>query len=186
MTNNIKYSVSVLFIIIIVFFINQRLQNQHTVKTGNIFTGNIEDISKITISEKNKILELVKTDSIWSIAQADSMIVKENQLNKIFDKILPLKKEMLITNKKEKWEKFGVDDSLGRHFKLFDNIDNELIHYVFGNSGNDYQRNYIRENNSSEVYRTNDNVYYLLNSNVNYWGSKPSKQENKEEIETTK
>ena len=35
----------------------------------------------------------------------------------------------------------------------------------------------MRANNSSDVYRTNDNVYFLLNSNVNYWGAKPKKEE---------
>ena len=61
--------------------------------------------------------------------------------------------------------------------KLFDKSEKELIHYVFGNSGQDYQHNYVRANNSSDVYRTNDNVYFLLNSNVNYWGTKPKKEE---------
>ena len=37
---------------------------------------------------------------------------------------------MLITTKSEKWEKFGVDDSLGRHIQVFDENDNEIIHYV--------------------------------------------------------
>ena len=91
---------------------------------------------------------------------------------------------MLITNKAEKWEKFGVDDSLGRHFKIFNSDNKELKHYIFGNSGQDYQHNYIRENGSSEVYRTNDNVYFLLNSNVNYWGSKPPKPDKEPVLET--
>jgi hypothetical protein len=90
---------------------------------------------------------------------------------------------MLITSKEEKWEKFGVDDSLGRHLRIFDENDKELIHFVFGNSGQDYQHNYIREHKSSDVYRTNDNVYFLLNSNVTYWGKKPPKPEPEEKKE---
>ena len=183
MTNTIKYSLSFLVAIIILFFINQKLQSKHTIQSGKIFVEDVEKIYKIQISENDKVLELLKTDSTWSIVQADSLIVKENQLNRIFEKIIPLKKEMLITNKKEKWEKFGVDDSLGRHFKLFDQSEKELVHYIFGNSGQDYQHNYIRENNTSEVYRTNDNVYFLLNSNVTYWGAKPKKPENDEALE---
>ena len=91
---------------------------------------------------------------------------------------------MLITNKSEKWEKFGVDDSLGRHFKIFNSANIELKHFIFGNSGQDYQHNYIRENGSSEVYRTGDNVYFLLNSNVNYWGSKAPKPDKEPVLET--
>ena len=183
MTNTIKYSLTALIIIIILFFVNQRLQSRHTIETGSIFLGNVDNISKILISEKDKTVELIKTDSTWSIVQAESLVVKENQLDRIFDKIIPLKKEMLITNKEEKFEKFGVDDSLGRHFKLFDASNKQLIHYIFGNSGQDYQHNYIREHNSSDVYRTNDNVYFLLNSNVTYWGSKPKLESDESVLE---
>ena len=58
--------------------------------------------------------------------------------------------------------------------------DNELIHYVFGNSGQDYQHNYIRKNMSNDVYRTNDNVYFLLNTNTTYWGEKPKAPDSKD------
>ena len=186
MTDTVKYSLTALVVIIILFFVNQRLQSNLTIKTGKIFDGNYEDISGIQISEKNKIIELIKSDSLWTLKGHDSLVVKENQLDKIFDKIVPLKKEMLITNKSEKWEKFGVDDSLGRHFKLFNSDNKELKHYIFGNSGQDYQHNYIRENGSSEVYRTNDNVYFLLNSNVNYWGSKPPEPDKEPALEAEK
>jgi hypothetical protein len=181
MTDTIKYSLTALVIVVILFFVNQRLQSNLTVKTGEIYSGDAKDIYSFQISEKDKILELVKSDSLWSIKDNDSLIIKENQLDKIFDKIIPIKKEMLITNKSEKWEKFGVDDSLGKHFKMFDSDGNELGHFIFGNSGQDYQHNYIREHNSSDVYRTNDNVYFLLNSNVSYWGSVPSKPKEDDE-----
>ena len=38
-------------------------------------------------------------------------------------------------------------------------------------------------NKSSNVYRTNDNVYFLLNSSVTYWASEPAKEDEKEEIQ---
>ena len=34
-----------------------------------------------------------------------------------------------------------------------------------------------KEHKSPDAYRTNDNVYFYLNSNVPYWGSKPPKPE---------
>ena len=85
--------------------------------------------------ENDKEIELVRNDSTWSISQVDSLIVKENQIDKIFDRLLKVEKEILITSKEEKWEKFGVDDSLARHIQVFDENDNEILHYLFGNSG---------------------------------------------------
>ena len=177
MTNTIKYGLVVLGLLIILFLTNQRSQNSYNIEGEPIYTGSDDNIRRILITEADKMLELVKSDTTWDITQADSFEVKENQVEKIIDRLLKVEQEMLISSKPEKWSKFGVDDSLGKHLKLFDDSEKELVHYVFGNSGQDYQHNYVRANNSSDVYRTNDNVYFLLNSNVNYWGSKPKKEE---------
>ena len=183
MTDTLKYSLGILGCIILLFLYNQNSQKSNTVTSEPIFSGNQEDVSRIIITENDKMIELVKRDTTWSITQEDSLLIKENQIDKIFDRLLVVEQEMLITSKEEKWEKFGVDDSLGRHLRIFDKNDKELIHFIFGNSGQDYQHNYIRENNSSEVFRTNDNVYFLLNSNVTYWGKKPPKPEPEEKKE---
>jgi hypothetical protein len=82
---------------------------------------------------------------------------------------------MLISSKSEKWEKFGVDDSLGRHIQVFNEENQELLHYIFGNSGSDFQHNYVREVNSSDIYRTNNNIFFLLNTDATYWGKIPPK-----------
>ena len=68
-----------------------------------------------------------------------------------------------------------MDDSLARHISIYDENDKEILHYLFGNSGQDWQHNYIRRNGSPDVYRTNDNVFFLLNTNATYWGEKPPK-----------
>ena len=183
MTDTLKYSLGILGCIILLFLYNQNSQKSNTVTSEPIFSGNQEDVSRIIITENDKMIELVKRDTTWSITQEDSLLIKENQIDKIFDRLLVVEQEMLITSKEEKWEKFGVDDSLGRHLRIFDKNDKELLHFIFGNSGQDYQHNYIREHNSSDVFRNNDNVYFLLNSNVTYWGKKPPKPEPEEKKE---
>ena len=183
MTDTIKYSLGVLGLVVLLFFYNRSSQNKNTYEGQKIFSGNDDDVYRIVITENDKEIELVKIDTSWSLSQADSFVVKENQLQKIFDRLLKVERELLITSKEEKWEKFGVDDSLGRHIMVYDQNDKELLHYIFGNSGTDWQHNYIRKNNSSDVYRTNDNVYFLLNTNISYWGQKPPDPKPQEEAE---
>ena len=183
MTDTIKYSLGVLGLVVLLFFYNRSSQNKNTYEGQKIFSGNDDDVYRIVLTENEKEIELVKIDTSWSLSQADSFVVKENQLQKIFDRLLKVERELLITSKEEKWEKFGVDDSLGRHIMVYDQNDKELLHYIFGNSGTDWQHNYIRKNNSSDVYRTNDNVYFLLNTNISYWGQKPPDPKPQEEAE---
>ena len=175
MTDSLKYTLSALVLLSGIYFYNQNVQQSHIVSGSSIFSGNAEDIHRVLITEGEDSLELVRADTTWRITQADTLLIKENQITNLFDRLLTVKMEMLISKNETKWEKFGVDDSLGRHFQIFDDEDKKLIHYVFGNSGQDYQHNYIRESNSSEVYRTNDNVYFLLNSSATYWGKSPPK-----------
>jgi len=175
MTDSLKYTLITLVILTGIYFYNQNVQQSHIVAGTSIFSGNQEDIHRVLITEGDNSLELVRSDTTWSITQADTLLIKENQINNLFDRLLAVKMEMLISKNQTKWEKFGVDDSLGRHFQVFNDKDEELIHYIFGNSGQDYQHNYIRNSNSSEVYRTNDNVYFLLNSSPTYWGKSPPK-----------
>ena len=180
MTDSLKYTLGALVVLIGIYFYNQNVQRSYTAPDSSIFSGNPEDIHRVLITEGDNALELVRSDTTWRITQADSLLIKENQIDKLFDRLLAVKQEMLISRKENKWEKFGVDDSLGRHLQVFDDKDQELIHYIFGNAGQDYQHNYIRDVNSPEVYRTNDNVYFLLNSNTTYWGKSPPKPKEKD------
>ena len=173
MTNSIKYSLGVLALLFLLFLYNKNSQDSYKMVSQSIFDGSSDNVFRIKLSEDKKEIELIRKDSTWSISNVDSLIVKENQIEKIFDRLLMVEKEILITNKEEKWEKFGVDDSLARHIQIYDKNDNEIIHYLFGNSGQDWQHNYVRKNGSSDVYRTNDNVFFLLNTNTTYWGQKP-------------
>ena len=173
MTNSIKYSLGVLALLFLLFLYNKNSQDSYKMVSQSIFDGSSDNVFRIKLSEDKKEIELIRKDSTWSISNVDSLIVKENQIAKIFDRLLMVEKEILITNKEEKWEKFGVDDSLARHIQIYDKNNNEIIHYLFGNSGQDWQHNYVRKNGSSDVYRTNDNVFFLLNTNTTYWGQKP-------------
>ena len=173
MTNSIKYSLGLLALLFLLFLYNKNSQDSYKMVSESIFDGSADNVFRIKLFEDSKEIELIKEDSTWSISNVDSLIVKENQIEKIFDRLLKVEKEILITNKEEKWEKFGVDDSLARHIQIYDESDNEILHYLFGNSGQDWQHNYIRKNGSPDVYRTNDNVFFLLNTNTTYWGKKP-------------
>ena len=173
MTDSIKYSLAALGLIILLFLYNSSSQKSLEMDGQAIFNGSEEEVFRIKLSEDKKEIELIKTDTTWSFSNSDSLVVKENQVDKIFNRLLKVEKEILITSKEEKWEKFGVDDSLARHIIVYDENDNEMLHYLFGNSGQDWQHNYIRKHGSSDVYRTNDNVFFLLNTNSTYWGKKP-------------
>ena len=79
-----------------------------------------------------KILELVKIDTIWNISGHDTLNIKEQSLNNLFDKVLNLGLETIMTQKEEKWGTFNIGDSTGTHLALIDFNGNTLSYFVFG------------------------------------------------------
>ena len=126
------------------------------------------------IKQKDQSITLVKSDSTWSIMDMDSLVMKDHQIKSFFDKVVSLEKEILISKNPEKWDKFNVDDSTGKRFSFMDENEKNLGEFVIG-QGQDYSRNFIRIGDNPEVYRTNTNVQYLLNTNASFWGKVPPK-----------
>ena len=67
--------------------------------------------------------------------------------------------DMIMSKNPEKWEKFGVTDSLGKTVKLFDENGTLLSSVIFSNKGQDYSHNFYRVASENEVYRTSENIF---------------------------
>ena len=93
MTDTIKYSLGALGLIFILFLYNRSSQSSFKMESHAIYDGSNEDIYRIKLSENDKEIELVRNDPTWSISQVDSLIVKENQIEKIFDRLLKVEKK---------------------------------------------------------------------------------------------
>ena len=88
-----------------------------------------------------------------------------------------------MTQKQEKWFTYNVDDSTGTHIALVDWNDETIGYFVFGRSNSDYSRCYVRGQNSDNVYLTNKNVMYNLQTRPTYWGEPPKADVPEQETE---
>ena len=102
----------------------------------------------------------------------DSLTLKDNIIQTFFNRVLTLESERIMTQKKENWIKYNIDDSTGTHLALIGMDDNTIDYLVFGRSNSDYSRCYVRKNKSDNVYLVNQNIIYILQTNPNYWGEK--------------
>ena len=119
MTKSMQVTLGVFVLLVHLFLMNQKSQNNLTVEGTVIFSGSQEDVSRFLIIEGPDTLELVLKDSVLSITQADTLVIKKNQIEKLFDRVLQVKKEVIVSRNSEKWSTFGVSDSLGRQFSFF-------------------------------------------------------------------
>ena len=162
------------FLIVGLYFINLKNQKSYTSSSTKLLHIEKDNIKKILIQSGTDALELMRQDSTWKITGVDTLVIKEQSITSLFDNLFSLETQMLMTERKEKWSTYSVDDSLGTHIALVDWNDTTIGYYVFGRSTSDYSRCYVRTNNSPNVYLTSNNVMYNLQTRPEYWGENPT------------
>ena len=170
MNKKLLYGLVALTILILLYIVNINQQKSYASTSEKLLDINKEKINKILIQSKNEAIELLQVDTTWVISEHDSLQIKMDLLTSLFDKVLNLESEKIMTKNKEKWYKYNVDDSLGTHLALVDSDQNTLGYYVFGRSSSDYARCYVRIDDKDKVHLVNQNLMYFLQTRPQYWG----------------
>jgi len=84
-----------------------------------------------------------------------------------------LKRASLVSMSQAKWDKFNVGDSTGTLLVLKDHNSEYLGRITVGRSGAEWSASNIRVGDEVEVYQTNDNIAWQLNTSPTYWGEVP-------------
>ena len=170
MNKKLLYGIVALGVLILLYIVNINQQKSYTSTSEKLLDLNKEKINKVLIQSKAETVELLKIDTTWTISGHDSLKIKMDLLSSLFDKVLNLESENIMTTNKEKWHKYNVDDSLGTHLALVDFDQNTIGYFVFGRSSSDYARCYVRVDNKAEVHLVNQNLIYFLQPRPQYWG----------------
>lgn len=178
MMRNFKILVSILCLLIVVYFMNTNSQNQLLSKSDQAIIIDKHQIKKILIQQDGDALELVKNDTLWTISGNDTLIIKSRSIDDFFNKVLEIKKETIISENPEKYATYSIDDSTGTHLALIDSLDKTIGYYIFGKSKSDYSRSYIRIKEDPNVYLADQNVIYMLSTRPTYWGETAQQENN--------
>ena len=172
MDKKLLNGIIILLILSGLYFINTRIQNSYASKQLSFFSVKEKNILKIVISANQDAIELMKVDSIWTISGNDTLIIKENAIDNLFNKMQELEKQHMVTSKQENWNNYGVTDEQGTHLAFINLDGNTLAYYVFGRSTEEYNRCYVRTNQNPDVYLLNSNILYQLQIAPTFWGTK--------------
>ena len=168
MNKSLQYLLVVFVVLLLLFFINQNQQNKYKISSELIFQVDADEIHRILFEESGDSLVLVKSDTSWIMPQADSLDMKDRQINQFFEKIINGSYDMVMSKNPSKWSKFGVTDSSGKKVTLFSKENEMLSSVIFSNKGQDYSHNFYRTIGTNEVYRTTENVFYMINIRPTY------------------
>ena len=182
MNKSLQYLIIAFVLLLFLFFINRSQQNKYNSSSELIFNIDDDKIYRILFLDTNgDSLTIVKNDTTWTMPKSDTLVVKDRQINQFFEKVVNGKHDMVRSKNPDNWNKYGVTDSLGKTVSLFDSNNKLIKSVIFSNKGQDYSHNNYRVIGENEVYRTTENIFYLINITPSYWGSPP-----KIEVDTLK
>jgi hypothetical protein len=192
MNNPLKNVVIIAVVLVGLYFLTNYNQNANLTKKDVLFSGKKSDIVKILIQSGENAIQIEKQDTTWNIAGSDTLVIRQNRVDDLFDKVLEVKRTTIRSKKESNWINYSVDDSTGTHLVLLDISDNTIGYYVFGRSKSDWAHNFVRLRNENEnkdvlknVYETSESVIHYLNTSETYWGEKPKEPElNSTEIDS--
>ena len=166
-------TVALLVLVAFYFFDSSKqssLQNNYT----KIFDFNHDSIEKVIIMNQSSAIELVRSDSLWSISGNDTLAIKQSSIDNLFNKALEVKVNTIEVSKYAKdLSIYSLDSLNGVNLILMDKSGSALSNIVLGLSAENYFSNYYREYDSNIVYRTNINVLNFLPTSPLYWGETP-------------
>ena len=151
----------------------QRSKRHYTTPTGVIFSGDRDAVAKVAIRQAGRTLELVEEDGAWRIAGHDTLQIRHDRIDGLFDDVLTARRSTVMTEDSGRWSTYSVDDTSGTQLTLFDRGGSILGVFVFGPSRSDWSKSYVRIEPSPTVYLTDRNVVYRLRAQETFWGEAP-------------
>ena len=166
--------------LVLFYFINLGVQDSYSSDTTKFFSITEDSVSKIVISSNQDAIELTKNDTTWAISGNDTLEIKENVIDNLFDRMSSLEQHHLVTSKEENWDTYNVSADKGTHLAFINHEGNTAAYYVFGTSATEYNRCYVRMNQDSQVFLLNNNIIYQLQTTPTFWGEVPASSDNDE------
>ncbi len=173
MGKNMKWLVIALAVLVVLFGISQMKQSGYESSSDQVFDIERDDVFSFNISKVEESITLNYNGETWSIEGNDTLVVKKNTMDSFFSNVLEVKRTSLVSKNGSKWEKFNVGDSTGTRLVLMDHNGESMGDIVVGRSNAEWSSSNIRVGDEVEVYQTNKNISWQLNTSPTYWGEVP-------------
>ena len=186
---NNKVLLSVLGILILVFFITNYLKNNNSdnILKTDLISIDTSKVSEIIIhpSGVNKAdVKFINKNGKWNVNNGHvNSETKEGDMGRILSELASIKIERLITKSKDKWEKYQLSDSLATLLEIREKDKSSPLKLFLGKvnykapqgSGRQFNaqsfsaQTNIRVNNDYNVYLVNGFLGMMFNRDFNAW-----------------
>jgi len=171
---NMLTIIAIVLTIITVSLYIPRPEKEITLSKGSYLAGGLtlDDIATINISKGKIKTTLKKRDNGFVVTEKNNYPADTRKINELYTKVLDIKVENFITNKKANYKELGVsDDSKDATIISFKDDKGKLISgLIVGKTSDNGRGNYVRLMNKSDVY---------ISDIIQYFNCEPSDYLNK-------
>ena len=127
-------------------------------------------IASVVILKSEEKLEFVKRNGCWYCKSGEiTSFLNTNLLNEFIEALTEQRNVYHISDKSKSWGSYGLDAEDSLKLQLFDENSNPLQILYFGNNNFDTKSVYFRTEKTNTVYKTKDDFYSFLNTNIDFW-----------------
>ncbi|MBL7074707.1 DUF4340 domain-containing protein [candidate division KSB1 bacterium] len=162
----------VLIVLILVLVISKQVEKSQVRKPvkGKKVEVDIARVDRISIIRPRGSFVFEKKAGGWYLAQPISFPAHQEFVTQLLNKVKELNIENLISDKKNKHNKFKVDSTGTQVFLMA--AEDTLNSFVVGKPGSDYRHTYFRYLNSDEVLFVKGSIARFFNRNLREWRDK--------------
>ena len=141
-----------------------------SVKTVLFNPKYMDSINSVIISQNEESIKLVKKSDGW-YCNGDGVIcfLNKNHIDEFISVLMEQRNVYHISDKSKNWESYGLDLTNSHKIQFFDEGQNPLQTLYFGNINFDTGSIYLRTEKTNTVYKTKDDFYSFLNTNIDFW-----------------
>ena len=122
----------------------------------------------------------------WTVTNADNYPADEEVIGKMMETVLTIKKDDVISNNPQNWDKFDVTSEKGIEVIIKEREDREIAHFWVGKMGTSFDNQYFRKNNLDEVYLVNQNLSAHFTRPLEAWKDRTILKLDQEKIQSVK
>ncbi|MDG5814513.1 DUF4340 domain-containing protein [Chitinispirillales bacterium ANBcel5] len=186
-------ALSVLIIVILIIVVSEKLSNtrppEHSLR---FFPGlNENSISQISIQGNQSSVKLTRDNNTWKVKhtaehkdpdESTEGFIADDQtpvyradsaaVQTILEKIVHLRRDVLVSENPDNQPLFEVDSESGIHVQVWDRSKSLLGSFYIGKSATDWTSHYVRLAGSNSVYTVPGGIRSSFFSDLNRWRDK--------------
>lgn len=170
-TKQLTYLIAALVVVTAAILISNHFANKKPAGDERLFFPGVkkEDIASIEVMEKDSVGKILRKNNLWVVPSCNDYRADSAKVENALTAVAEMEKTDLISTKKEKHAKFGVDSASSLRIVAKNGTGKVIADFLVGNRALDRSKEFVLKTGTEKVYTNNIVVRNKLYSKNEDW-----------------